>query len=379
VLSGRFKYVLVTAVLLIACVAGGLVVLHGKSGAATPQQQAAERHSVSKAKSASKAAPKHKVLFGISDNELIHQTAKGQARTLARMRSIGINSVRFDADWDWVQFGGQDSFDWTLLDREVHSALAAHMSVDLVIDGCPPWAAAKGASGDSEPSPASAAQFAAWAGDVAQRYGPQGVKYYEIWNEPNDSKFWQPKVNPAFYAKMLTASYKAIKKAEKNAYVIAGGLAPVTNAHGSMSAISFLNSMYAHGAKPYFNAIATHPYSFPALPDTYEPWSAWSQMSQTSPSLRGVMARYKDSGKPIWITEFGAPSDGPNGVGAYGEAAELKQAITLSKSTRWIAAIYIYSWQDLGTKKWTNADWFGLLNHAGKPKPAYQAAKAAIK
>jgi hypothetical protein len=367
----------VTAALLVGCVAAGVVVLHAKSRAAVQRPTAGQRAAGQKA--AAKRPPKHTVLFGIADPELTHQTAKAQAANLARMRSIGINSIRFDANWDWVQFGGPTSFDWTMLDREVHSALAAHMTIDLVIDGCPPWAAAAGASKDPEPSPASAAQYATWAADVAHRYGPLGVKDFEIWNEPNDSKFWQPKVNPVFYTKMLTAADKAIKKADKSAFVIAGGLAPVTSAHGSLSSIAFLTAMYAHGAKPYFNAVATHPYSFPALPSTYETWSAWSQMSQTSPSLRSVMTKYKDSGKPIWITEFGAPSNGPNGVGAKGEAAELTQAIALSKSTRWIGAIYLYTWQDLGTKKWTNADWFGLLNFGGKTKPAYQAVAKAIK
>jgi hypothetical protein len=378
VLTGRFKYVLVTASLLTACIVGGVAALHSAAGSPAVQRPAAAQRGL-RSGAAIRHPAKHQVFFGISDPLLIHLPAKRQLAELSRMRSIGINSVRFDANWSWVQYGGPRSYDWTMLDTEVHSALAEHMSVLLVIDGCPSWAAAAGAARYAEPSPASAVEFATWAAAVAHRYGPMGVKYFEIWNEPNDSKFWQPRANPVFYARMLKASYQAIKKADKSAYVIAGGLAPVESKGGSLSAIAFLRSMYAHGAKPYFNAIATHPYSFPALPQTYEPWSAWSQMAQTTPSLRSVMARYKDSGKPIWITEFGAPSDGPNGVGANGEAAELRQAIALAKSTRWIRAIYIYTWQDAGTKTWTNADWFGLLNFSGRTKPAYQAVAKAIR
>lgn len=178
---------------------------------------------------------------------------------------------------------------------------------------------------------------------------------------------------------MLTDSYRAIKQVDSTAFVIAGGLAPVKSRNGSLSTITFLKAIYADGARPFFDAVATHPYSFPALPDTYEPWSAWSQMSQTTPSLRGVMRSYADSGKQIWITEFGAPSDGPNGVGANGEAAELKQAIELAKSTPWIGAIYLYTWQDFGADPRANADWFGLLTNHGRAKPAFQAVAKAIK
>lgn len=355
------------SVVVLGCVAAAGLLWHDRNGAEAGQSYT-PRH----------ATRPHAVYFGISDPELIHETGRVQAAQLARMKSIGVNAVRLDANWDWVQFGGPQSFYWPQLDREIHSARAAGMTVDLVIDGCPQWAAVSGTSGDSAPRPASAQQFASWAADVARRYAPQGVKYYEIWNEPNDTKFWQPTADPAFYSRMLTDSYKAIKRVEASAYVIAGGLAPVTTHGGSISAIAFLRAIYSDGAKSYFNAVAVHPYSFPALPATYEPWSAWSQMSQTNPSLRSVMRGHGDWRKPIWITEFGAPSNGPSGVGANGEAAELRQAIAIAKSTRWIAAIFVYTWQDAGTNTRSDADWFGLLTNHNRPKPAYWAVVKAI-
>lgn len=363
----RQVFVPVTVVAL-GCVIGAGLLWHSKNGAEAGQDTKVSRPVVRQ----------HPVIFGVSDPKLIHQTAKVQAAQLARMRSIGINSIRLDANWDWVQFGGPQSFYWAQIDREIHSARAAGMSVDLIIDGCPPWAAPAGSSQSPAARPASAQQFAGWARDVASRYGPLGVKDYEIWNEPNDTKFWQPAPNPAFYTKMLQDSYRAIKRVERSALVTTGGLAPVTTHGGSISSIAFLRGMYAHGAKGYFDAVALHPYSFPALPGTYEPWSAWSQMSATNPSIRSVMRNHNDWRKPIWISEFGAPSNGPSGVGASGQAAELRQAIALSKSTRWIGSLFIYTWLDAGTSTRTNADWFGLLTSRNRPKAAYWAVKKAI-
>jgi len=355
-------------VVTLGCVIGAGLLWHGKSGAEAGQDAKVSRPVVRQ----------HPVSFGVSDTKLIHQTGKVQAAQLARMRSIGVTSIRLDANWDWVQFGGPQSFFWAQLDLEIHSARAAGMSVDLIIDGCPPWAALPGTSHNFAPRPASAQQFAGWARNVASRYARLGVKDYEIWNEPNDTKFWQPAPNPAFYTRMLQDSYRAIKRVERSAFVVAGGLAPVTTHRGSISSISFLRALYADGAKGSFDAVALHPYSFPALPGTYEPWSAWSQMSATNPSIRSVMRNHGDWRKPIWITEFGAPSNGPSGVGANGQAAELRQAVTISKSTRWIGSVFVYTWQDGGTDTRTNADWFGLVDTRNRAKTAYWAVKLAI-
>jgi exo-beta-1,3-glucanase (GH17 family) len=101
-------------------------------------------------------------------------------------------------------------------------------------------------------------------------------------------------------------------------------------------------------------------------------------MSQTASSIRSVMTSNGDASKPVWITEFGAPSGGPGGVGQAGEATELTQAITNAKNASWIAGIYLYSWQDEGTDPTNAEDWFGLVTVTGSHKAAYAAVAAAI-
>ena len=316
--------------------------------------------------------------FGMADPDLLGESASTQAAQLAAMKAIGITEIRLDANWDWVQYGGQHTFDWSQLDQAVASVRAAGMSVDLIVDGCPPWAAVSGTSGDDSPQPASSAQYARWASDVAARYAPKGVNTFEIWNEPNSVAFWQPAPNPAAYTADLIAADKAIKKADPSAFVLSAGLAPESNDGTDINAITFLQRMYAYGARGYFDGVGYHPYSYPALPHTYDSWSGWSQMSQTSPSIRSVMAANGDSGKRIYITEVGAPSGGPWGVGQTPQATEFTQAIGVAKATSWIGGIYLYSWQDEGTDTSNAEDWFGLLTAAGVHKPAYTAVKNAI-
>jgi len=316
--------------------------------------------------------------IGIADPGLMSQPAAVQSSQLAAMRAIGITSIRLDANWDWVQYAGPGTFDWTLLDQVVRSVRAAGMSVDLIIDGCPPWAAAAGASGDASPQPASSGQYADFAAEVAARYAPEGVNMFEIWNEPNRGQSWQPRPNPAAYTAILVQASRAIRKVDPSAFIISGGLGPAVTNGTNISPVSFLEAMYADGAKGSFNAVGYHPYSYPAMPNTYEAWSGWSQMSQTSPSIRSIMTSHGDSSIPVWITEVGAPSSGPDGVGVTAQANEFTQAITDAQNTSWVGGLYLYSWQDEGTDQTNNEDWFGLLTAAGAQKPAYTAVQNAL-
>lgn len=320
----------------------------------------------------------HVILFGMDPLWATKSPAVISSQ-LRGMKAAGINAVRFDANWRWTQPTGPTTFYWTLLDREVRLARAAGMTVDLIIDDCPAWDAIPNAVGRTSPQPKSVQPYATFAAEVAKRYAPRGVKLFEIWNEPNDSKYWQPVANAAVYTKLLIAAYKAIKKVDRSAFIISGGLAPVPRGHGSYSPIGFLRAMYAHGAKGHFDALGNHPYSYPLLPNKYSASSWWSQMSRTRPSLRSVMAAHHDSGKRIWITEYGAPSAGPHGLGQKGQAAELSQAIRDSRTTSWIGAIFLYSWQDRGRNPRHNGDWFGVLTFGGHKKAAYWAVKAAIR
>ena len=314
----------------------------------------------------------------MSDPDLIAEKPSVQASQLAAMKAIGITSIRLDANWDWVQYGGPTSFDWSQLDQVVKSVRTAGMSLDLIIDGCPPWAAVAGTSGDASPQPASAARYGQWAAAVAQRYAPQGVNTFEIWNEPNNQVFWQPKPDPAAYTADLKAAYASIKSVDPSAFVLSGGLAPENNDGTNIAPITFLQAMYADGARGSFDALGYHPYSYPALPSSTQSWSGWSQMSQTSTSLRSVMASNGDGGKQIWITEVGAPSAGPDGVGQAGEANEFTQAIAAAKASSWVGGCYLYSWKDEGTNKSTDEDWFGLVTASGAKKQAYTAVANAL-
>lgn len=323
---------------------------------------------------------KANLIVGISDNSLLGDSTKTQVSQFSAMKSVGISSVRVDANWRLVQPTGPSDFQWTALDQEVRSIRAAGMSVDLIIDGCPSWAAIPSAVNEMFAQPKSSAQYATWAAEVAARYRAVGVRYFEIWNEPNINEFWRPQPNPAAYTADLVAAYASIKKVDSTAIIISGGLAPAADNGIDYNPVTFLAEMYADGAKGSFDYVGDHPYSYPVLPDTYNVGSAWSEMYETNPSIRSVMEANGDSSTKVWITEFGAPSTGRHNVSPTVESEILTQALAYASKTDWIAAFYIYTWRDTtATPKPDGSTSFGLENFNGTPKPAFYAVSAALR
>jgi hypothetical protein len=294
------------------------------------------------------------------------------AQELAGMKAMGLTSIRVDASWYITQAGGPDSYDWTPLDTAVSAIQSAGLTADLIIDQCPPWAAASGASGQFA-QPASPTEFGNFAAAVAKRYYGMGAKYFEIWNEPNIAEFWSPAPDPAAYTADLKAAYTAIKAVVPSAVVITAGLAPAADGSDTLDTVTFVQDMYADGAQGYFDGIGDHPYTFPFAPDNVLLGSAWSEMAQTSTSLRSLMVAHGDSAKKIWITEYGAPTSGTDkNVSSDEQSNELVQVISQARQLGWIGSVYIYTWED------DSGNGFGLLSADGQQKPAYAAVAAAL-
>src|SRR5262249_16953859 len=141
----------------------------------------------------------------------------------------------------------------------------------------PPWARVPGTSSHSPP--ANLDDYARFVKVAVRRYSALGVHAYEIWNEPNIAEFWGPRPEPARYAQLLRRAYSAVKAGDPSATVVSGGLAPY-GSYGQRDAqhvnpLSFLEGMYANGARGSFDALGWHPSNYP-YGLRFAPWSAWS-------------------------------------------------------------------------------------------------------
>jgi hypothetical protein len=259
----------------------------------------------------------------------------------------------------------------------VRRARACHLHVLGTIVFAPRWAQKREGGGVVPPK---AKLYARFAGIVAHHLRRRGVNAFEIWNEPNVADFWSPRPNARAYTRMLRLAYRAIKRADPHSTVVSGGLAPARNTRTTINPRTFLRRMYRAGAKNHFDALGHHPYTWPAMPASRNPGSAWFQMFGGRHSLRSIMRRHGDGHKRIWATEFGAPTWGPPGssfISLDQQARMVRQAYRLWASYRWAGPLFTYQGRDLYWQGTTNQNFFGLLKFNGVPKPGFRAYQRA--
>src|SRR5262249_20510378 len=280
-------------------------------------------------------------------------------------------------NWAVIQAGGPSSYDWARFDRVAAEATSRGFTVLAEILYTPAWARAAGAPAESPP--VNLEDYARFAHAAVAHYAPMGVHAYEVWNEPNNASFWQPRPDVARYTAMLKLADPAIKSADPSAFVVTGGMSPAVDDGMNIAPLTFLRGIYANGGKSFFDAVGHHPYCYPAYPGDAPAWSAWYQMYGTSPSLRSIMVDNGDAGKQIWATEFGAPTNGPSGtfVSEQVQATMLTQAFDLFQTYDWAGPMFWYSQRDVGTTTDTQENFYGILRHDFSAKPAFAAFATA--
>jgi hypothetical protein len=204
------------------------------------------------------------------------------------------------------------------------------------------------------------------------------------------------------YTNVVRAAYPPIKRAS-GALVLAGGDSPCATdrARQQWDSRDWLQAMYDDGAKPFFDGLAQHPYCWSddwldaahQCPLGSNPWSAFAMMATSFPapthdysghlvsytgrSLRQIMTDNGDGAKPIWITEFGAPTAGTSSASQQDQARELGDAYTwLAHEPRGeFGPIFAYTYRDvasgsLGSGVDQTEYHFGLVEAGGRAKKA---------
>jgi hypothetical protein len=311
--------------------------------------------------------------FGVADGGDIQTLSRADlARYLDGVKRAGARWIRIGIYWAVVQRAGPRSYDWRPFDRVVNAARRRRLAVLGVIVYTPAWARAKDMPGAAPPL--DLGLYASFAGRAARHFGAR-VRAYEIWNEPNIAGFWAPGPSPVAYTSMLKLAYRAVKQARPAATVVSAGLSPYASYGAAdaqhMNPIAFLEQMYANGARGSMDAVGWHPYNFPWGLGYYN-WSAWSQMSSTEPSARGVMRANGDGGKRIWATEWGAPTGtSATSVTEAGQAALVADGLRRLRALPWAGPSFLYSYRDIGTNSTDRLQNFGIVRHDWSPKPAY--------
>ncbi|HUD11157.1 MAG TPA: cellulase family glycosylhydrolase [Candidatus Saccharimonadia bacterium] len=308
-------------------------------------------------------------LIGMSNSDINQR--------MADMKATGVTWVRFDVSWKVVQPTKGGGYDWSTYDAMAQAAKSNGLNVLMIVDFVPDWAAAKGCNDSELCSPANPIQFGQFAGAVAKRFKSDGVHDFEIWNEPNVTFRFEPAANPALYTRMLKDSYAAIKRVDAKDVVVTAGASPSETDSADYSPTDYLKAMYADGAHGWFDALGAHPYTYPADPAQHQSDDAWGEMV----TEHSIMAAHGDGNKQIWITEFGAPTNGPDSTKYVSESFQAQiatDAVNTFRSYSWAGPMFWYNYTDTGTSTSTNENFFGLVRADGSQKPAYSAFEQAI-
>lgn len=308
------------------------------------------------------------------------------------LSDLGVTWVRWDIDWSRIQPYGPDMYDWEGSDRVANTALKYKINSLGIITYTPKWARSDRCINSDKCSPRDPNEFGKFAGEVAKRYLNKNISHWEIWNEPNLKQFWEPEPDVLSYNKILKSSYLEIKKSNPNAMILSGGLASTPDIYSeNVSMLNFITQLYKTSSIKYFDGISIHPYSYPYLPASTKTFNNWQQIY----SLKNLMDINGDSNKPIWITEFGAPTNGPgksftaldsNGFNRdYDYLSEDSQAIILKEAInilpglkKWLGPFFWYNLKDNYDSVSSPENAFGLLRFDSSKKPAYYIYQTAI-
>ncbi|HTL69902.1 MAG TPA: family 1 glycosylhydrolase [Candidatus Eisenbacteria bacterium] len=288
-------------------------------------------------------------------------------RAAVLMREAGVGWVRMDFIWSDVE-PEKGRFDFRKYDRIVDVLSAEGVRVLGLLDYN---AAFAGGEWNSPPDPKL---FANYAREVVRHFKDR-VKYWEVWNEPDQAIYWTPQDDMVSYTALLKRVYPAIKAEDPTARVVLGGL--------SGGAVFPLRNVYKNGGGPFFDIVNVHPFADPLRGD------AVATMRGVVRGAQKVMEKNGDSAKPVWITEIGCPGVRPPAKTAnwwLGENPdEAAQAAWVEKvygkSLAWpgVEKVFWAFFRDTPDHFKTGTDYFGLVREDFSKKPAFEAYKKAAK
>ncbi|MGH2924962.1 MAG: glycosyl hydrolase [Solirubrobacterales bacterium] len=291
--------------------------------------------------------------------------AEGQldSQDLQGMASARIRTDRFQLGWKQIE-PSRGTYRWDATDAFVGALASKGIRAVPFVWGSPSWVASSpGRPPIDTPAhqqawteflQAAVARYGRggtyWAGPYHQEFGssatPLPIQAWQIWNEPNLKKFFDPSGSNAQlaqkYGTLLKISHDAITAQDPEAQIVLAGN-PGYPPSGGPKAWEFLNSLYdVPGIKNYFDAAALHPYA-----------SDIKHVQIEIQNVRDVMDNHGDHATPLWITEIGWGSAPPDryGInqGPEGQKEKLSGAyrLILGHRNAWnIQRLFWFLWRD---------------------------------
>jgi hypothetical protein len=231
-------------------------------------------------------------------------------------------------------------------------------------------------------------------GAAARKY--KGVKYWVVWGEPTRRPNFMPLARtdserpltrrqsrgPRTYARILDASYSAIKRANRRAYVVGGN--SFTN--GDIAPRNFIKNLrLPSGRPPRMDLYGHNPFSArrPDLSDDLirEGMADFGDLDRLAVWIdRSLGSRPNGKKIKLWLGEYFIPTDHQN--------AEFGWWVTRATQASWLrsALRIVRRWDRIATLNWLslrddppnaagNQTNRGLIDAQGRRKPAFGVFK----
>ncbi len=232
--------------------------------------------------------------------------------------------------------------------EQLYSALRARSITPIfVLQFAPAWARAAGApqacgTWDACHYPPAPSMLGAWqdfVGEVARRF-PAAI--LEIWNEPNYESQWQSGVDPAAYTQLLVAAEQAVHAIHPQQRVITGGLATSAPANGRwLGPGEFLRGAYAANPSLKGHADMINIHVYPGI--NIGPNSTFGRAFT---EVRAARDAAGDSSTPLFVSELGVTTSGPQGASPLAQWQRLGAAATDVLAMPDVAGMLIYTLAD---------------------------------
>ena len=286
-----------------------------------------------------------------------------------RLKALGLNWVRLALHWMLIE---PEAGKWQLdsTDRMMSLVKQAGLHSLTYVVGTPRFAssAPAGAPYSDKYPPKDPGVYAQRLQGLVKRY--PNVDVWQVWNEPNIPAFWQPRIDPEGYGRLLQPAVAALRQAAPDKPVAMAGMAYYSQMAGRDGLM--LDAMGKLGAYQLKLIACYHPYT--AEPEGADDGSR--DLLTHVPFLNKGLRAY--GVKQIWATEWGWSSyDGPVEeqplVGEDGQASHTLKRLALM-ATQDFDRVFLFTLADLDDPRVGPRDRrYGLLRANGQPKPVYTA------
>jgi hypothetical protein len=295
-------------------------------------------------------------------------------------QAAGAQVISTSTSFRTMQPSDGEPIQFDYIDRTIGAARSAGLQVKLQLVGMPDWAL-------DDPqhvrqAPRSEAELKEWGDFVTRvmRHVAGKIDYVEVWNEPNESKWWPTGPDPVEFARLLSVTYTAVHQASPTTQVISGGLA--SNDIGYLEKVYKAFDTLGLKASP-FDMVGAHPFAGDHAPDSVdpakrydrEPFGLYDENFTGFMGLHDVMARNGDKELPVYITQFGYSTREGEGRKAVPDELRAQYLTQALKQATCVHYVPVLSWYALHPTPWDPQE-YALLDKQFRPNQSYEALAA---